>query len=204
MAMNLSLFSINFLLRVPNVENRRALWIKAIETVQKFDITRQRFNVCMNHFQESDFIQRQGKQILKPEAVPSVFISLAAEDSIEDIVLNNEINVPVREEKTECESCGFLSVKISELEEEIFSMKLAHETEKQKLERKIYLLENIREEMKDKLCEKEKELKHEKLENIRMKDILTELRNERYISEDDEKFLNVCFVPPVFYDCTNL
>lgn len=186
-----------FSIRIPKDSTRKALWIQAIEKFQKFDNNRQRFHVCQRHFQESDFNQKNNKKELKGNAVPSIFLSSTIENGIQessDHGLEQVVDASVGNNETGCKSCGFLNAKISELEHELLSTRTAHNIEKQRLEHKIYLLENAQEKLGDKFQEKREELKHEINENIRIRDLLAELRKGKYISEDDERFFNVSFI----------
>lgn len=189
-----------FQIRIPNDNIRKARWIEAIEKYQQFDHYRPRFNVCIRHFKESDFEQKKNKKMLKSDAIPSIFLCSEPDSSNNgsdgsDMYMVDLIDVADLAIKDNghngCESHTLLEVKIAELEKQILSMKIKHDIEKQKLERKIFMLEDSREQIGTKLMENRRELKQEKLQNIRMKDIIAELKNEKYISEDDEKFLNV-------------
>lgn len=174
-----------FPFRIPNDDKRKVRWIEAIKEFQNFDHNRQRFNVCIRHFKESDFERKKNKKVLKSDAIPSIFLCSKPENSYDVADVATEGN------NNECDFNISPGAKIAELEKQILSIKIEHDIEKQKLERKIFLLENSREQISTKLIDSNKELNHEKLQNSRMRDTIAELKNEKYISEDDEKFLNV-------------
>lgn len=186
-----------FILRVPRSGDIRTKWIEAIGKHQNFDHSRQNFNICKRHFCARDFSEKGNATVLISYAVPSVFeesivvvdvpdetdsmeIQIIGDGIIDDAIQNNQ-----------CIQCPFLKQKVDDLKKKISTLNIQHEIEVQKMKRQISLLENRNEQKLDQVKQFRNELSQKKKENVRLKDVIEELKNENFISTEDEKILNV-------------
>lgn len=139
------------------------------------------------HFEPSDIMSCGGNNKLRPNAIPKIFDSANSDISPVDSDVTttcDEIN------KCKSES-DLLKCKVTELEKQISDMTIKHSLNVQKLQQKIYSLENKGKVQGDKLKKINYELNKEKHQAIKLRDVMEELRKNKYISHDDEKFLNV-------------
>lgn len=186
MSQSIFIFFVYFILRVPLEGDIRVKWINAISKYQTFEYNRHRFNVCKRHFNDSDFSNETTALILG--AVPSIFekpiivVDAPHFDAL-DIATNNSNN--------QCFKCSSHEKNIDDLKSQLFTLKVQHEVERQKLKHKIYLLENQKDQKIDQVKQYREELSREKKANFRLKDVVAELKNRNLISEDSEKILNV-------------
>jgi len=141
--------------------------------------------VCIRHFENCDTIP--GKKIsLKPEAVPKIFDSEARCNSV--AFADFDVEVPTSSGINENE---FNSSKVAELEKLIKTMVANHNVEVQRLQQKVNSLENKNKKRTDELKMAKKEVVKEKNKSNDLRAVIDELRQKKYISPDDEKFLNV-------------
>lgn len=78
-------------------------------------------------------------------------------------------------------------------------MAIKHDIMIQKMKREIISLENRNKEMIDRFNASQKLLSKEKSQNLRLHNTVADLKEERYISPDDTKFMkNVILIT---YDC---
>lgn len=94
----------------------------------------------------------------------------------------------------QCVQCPFLKQKVADLKKELFNLKVLQNIETQKLLRKIDLLKDRNEQKIDQVKQFQKELSQEKTQNVCLKDMISELKSQNFISTDDEKILNVRFL----------
>lgn len=191
-----------FILRVPKSCENRIKWIEAIEKNQRFDYNKQIFNVCKRHFCERDFLKSGNTPTLITDAVPSIFEKRVMADSTDKQIIGN-----AAQPQNQCSQCPPLMQKVKELEKEMFILKTQHDIETQKLQRQIDLLKNKNEQKIVQVKSFQKEMNSEKKLIIRLKDVITDLKNENYISSEDEKILNVIinsFVYLSIYRCLHI
>lgn len=125
---------------------------------------------------------------MRPNAIPKIFEIVNSDVSLVDSDAATSTCDEI--DKSESES-QFLKSKVKELEKQVSDMTIKHSLDVQKLQQKIYSLENKGKVQGDKLKKINNELKKEKNQAIRLKDVMEDLRKNKYISHDDEKFLNV-------------
>lgn len=177
--------------RVPSKGEQREKWIAEVEKIQKFQHNRKEYNVCIRHFEPRDFVKKGNKFILNSEAVPSIFEKNPVIGNCEktencefiDEIIGHEI-IEDSMENAKCVQCPFLLEKIAELKREILRITTDHAVLAQKLEQKIMLL-------KRNTVDKAMQLKESEKQNIKLKDILEELKSQQYISDDEKDFLNI-------------
>lgn len=179
--------------RVPSKSDniRRAQWIAAIEEHQRFDANRNIFNVCRKHFDTSNFYLRGKERVLKLNAVPSIFNETSMKStptSSPNNDLKHHQTNNSKEQNATLEKCNSLQAKVAELEKEILCMKIQHDIEIQNMKIKF---EKSHQVQSNHLKETKKELSKQKSQVIRLEDVVKELREQRFISPDDAKFLNV-------------
>lgn len=190
-----------FVLRVPGSGDNRRKWITAIEKHQQFDYNRQIFNICKRHFRASDLSQERKKVVLISDAVPSVFenslafVDVDQADSMEYQIIGDGIIDDAIQANNQCVQCPFLKQKVADLKKQILDLTIQHDITVQKLQRKLNLLENKNEHKTEQVKQFRGELSREKKQNVRLKDVITELRDQNFISTEDENILNVCFFP---------
>lgn len=165
------------------------------------------FNVCRRHFCARDFSGDTNKEALNIGAVPSVFKeTVLANDVIDEIdsteiqiigdgIINDEIHA-----KNQYPQCPFLIQKVADLKKEILTLKVKHNIEVQKLQRKLSSLQDKNEERTDRIKQFEKDLTKEKKQNVRLRDVIIELKNQNFISAEEGNMLNVCMTR---YCCIN-
>lgn len=187
-----------FILRVPRSGDTRAKWIEAIEKHQRFEIDRQIFNVRKRHFRAFDFAQEGNKINLTLDAVPSVFENIVIvvdvsdkTDSMENQIIGDGIIDDAIHANQQCVQCPFLKHKVADLKKKILALTVEHDITVQKLQRKIDLLENRNEQKMDQVKQYRQELSREKKQNFSLKDMIADLKNQNFISTEDEKILNV-------------
>lgn len=125
--------------------------------------------------------------MLKPEAFPTIFDV--------DQSTSHQIDSSDFESTASTVNSGdncILKAKISELEIQIRNMTMQHTEKVQKLTHSLDVLRTRYEEQGEKLNHARKELEQKKAQTSQFKEIIQDLRNEKYISEDDKKFLDVC------------
>lgn len=186
-----------FILRVPRSGDIRTKWIEAIQKHQHFDYNRQNFHVCRRHFWARDFSKEGNTTALIPDAVPSVFEeSVVVIDALDetdcmesqiigDGIIDDAIN------NNQCVQCPFLKQKVQDLKKEISTLNIQHEIAVQKFKHQINLLENRNEQELDQVKQFRKQLSQKKRENVRLEEVIEELKNQNFISTEDEKLLNV-------------
>lgn len=186
-----------FTSRIPKSGDNRTKWIEAIEKHQWFDYNRQIFNVCNRHFCASDFSKEGNRMTLVSDAVPSVFENSVVvvdgfdERDMENQIIGDGIVDDAICAKNQCVQCPFLKHKVADLKKQILALTVQRDITVQKLQRKIDLLENRNEQKIDQNKQFRKMLSHEKTQNLRLKDVVAELKNQSFISTEDEKILNV-------------
>lgn len=124
---------------------------------------------------------------MKPEAFPTIFDV--------DQSTSHQIDSSDFESTASTVNSGdncILKAKISELEIQIRNMTMQHTEKVQKLTHSLDVLRTRYEEQGEKLNHARKELEQKKAQTSQFKEIIQDLRNEKYISEDDKKFLDVC------------
>lgn len=132
-----------------------------------------------------------------PDAVPSVFEeSVVVIDALDetdcmesqiigDGIIDDAIN------NNQCVQCPFLKQKVYDLKKEISTLNIQHEIAVQKFKHQINLLENRNEQKLDQVKQFRKQLSQKKRENVRLEEVIEELKNQNFISTEDEKLLNV-------------
>lgn len=80
---------------------------------------------------------------------------------------------------------------MADLRKQIFDLTVQHDVTVQKLQRQIDLLENKNDFKAEQVNQFRKELCQKKKQNLRLIDVITELRNRNLISTEEEIFLNV-------------
>lgn len=182
----------HFIQRVPKEGDRRSKWISMIEKYQTFDYNRRAFNVCKRHFSEDDFLKQGNQTTLVFDAVPSVFEhSAIIGDRIENQIIGDGIIEDAIRSSNRCHQCPFLKDKVAGLKHQISILTIQHDITVQTLQQKIILLENRNEQKRDQINKVRKELSQEKNINVRLRDVVAELKNQNFISAEDEKILNV-------------
>lgn len=148
---------------------------------ENYDESRTNFNVCIRHFEASDLFIRGTETVLKLNAIPKIF-NATKNISLPHVNSNgNSINDSQHE-------CDKLKARIAKLEKEIFDTKIQHDIEIQKIKVKS---EESAKKKTDKLKNTMKELSKQKSKVFRLEDVVKDLREQRYISPDDAKFLDV-------------
>lgn len=145
-----------------------------------------------------DFSDGKDKTALTPHAIPSVFEKkefvvdfLDETDNMENQIVGDGIIDDAIHANNQCVQCPSLIQKVANLKKEMFKLNVQHDIEMKKLQRQIDLLENKNEQKMDQVKQFRKELSQEKKQNIRLKDVITELKDRNFISTEDEKILNV-------------
>lgn len=165
---------------------RRAQWIGVITKHQQFDENLTVFNICSRHFDESEIYIRGNEKVLKSSAIPTIFDERKNNSSLND---NFEELNKGNNSQNECdEKCKLLQTRVAELEKEISNLKLRHDIEIQRM--KINS-ENSRKTQSNRLKDTRKELSKQKSKLLQLEDVIKDLQEQRYISPDDAKFLNV-------------
>lgn len=182
----------NFLFRIPsktsNTVTNCAAWIEAIQKQQKFDENRIVFDVCHRHFKSTDFYFRNKEKVLRLNAIPNILTKTNKTYS-SDIDLDNNTDNNVNNNQVDYEKkCIILQAKVAELEKVIFSMKVAHDVEVQKI--KIQAKNRHRAKTNE-LKTAKKQLSKQQSQVIRLEDVIKELHEQHYISPEDAKSLNV-------------
>lgn len=189
-----------FTSRVPISGDNRTKWIEAIEKHQRFD-NRPVFNVCKRHFQACDLSGEGNKLALNVDAVPLIFeksVTVIGDetDSIDNPgylqIIGDGIIDDAIHANNQCIQCPFLKQKAADLNKQIFQLKALHNVETQKFQRQIDLLQKTNEQKNDQVKQFRKDLSQEKTQNIGLKDVISELKSQNFISTEDEKILNVC------------
>lgn len=127
---------------------------------------------------------------MNPNAIPSIFEKKSvvvqdcedSENSIDAIIGNEVVDDAIQNAK--CVQCPFLLAKIAELKREILRISTAHSILVQKLEQQNLLL-------KKNASDKSKHLNESEKKNIKLMDILEEIKSQKYISEEEKDFVNV-------------
>lgn len=156
----------------------RSQWIDAIRKHQHFDENRTNFNVCIRHFRASDLFLRGKEKFLKLNAKPMIFNEAintsSTKASVDDV--NNENTASY--DKNECEKkCHLLQAKVTEMEKQLFNLKVQHDVEIQKL--KINA-KNSRQAQSNRLKETKKQLSKQTSKVLRMEDLVKELHEKQY------------------------
>lgn len=150
----------------------RDKWIDAIGTHVSGNSSCGVFYVCMRHFQETDLLKRGNMKTLAPNAIPIIF----------------NTDTKSQDDCRECERCDALESKVRELENQIQKINLQHDVEIQKVKigsAKVF--------HKQKDRSSKKENSQQSAELNKLKNAIEKLRQDRYISNDDARFLNVRF-----------
>lgn len=161
-------------------------WVTAIEEHQKFDNNKVNYNICLKHFQSTDFEILGKKQFLKKEAVPTIFGEI--NDSQD---FHSDCN-----ECTECSECPNHKAKLTELEREIHRLKIKHDVEVQKLSKKIESLQILNRNQKQDIAIIEKKLLQEQSQNLKLVAKVKELNEEnckKHFNGDEAEFNKVKF-----------
>lgn len=194
---NLQFLSFNsFEKRLPKTDHeQRIQWIKAIEEQQQFTQSSGHYNVCIRHFNEVNLIERNGKYILKTDAIPSIFNgAIETNDDTSPCIFDetNEANDD-GDNLQECKrpSCIYEKEKMVGLQLQIQQMKLEHDTQLQYFRLKVEILNKKLKEsdenknnLTSKLKKNDKLLKHETDELNNLKIEIEQLKLSRYISTD--------------------
>lgn len=188
--------------RLPLSSDQRAKWVEAIEKHQKID--RQKFNVCIRHFQDEDLQQRGHRKALIPGAIPLIFPSNTAHSEYEcirdpaesaDINFGMEVN-----ESRQIES--IIRAELENLKREVLVINTENSLKVQRLEQNINSSENDKKELSDNLKNCQFLLKKEKAINAKLNAEISLLKKDRFISWNDTKFSNVInanfFINPSF------
>lgn len=185
-----------FIYRVPSNGNKREKWIQTIEKHQQFPRNSKAFKVCIRHFAQTDYKKKGDKFTLNSSAVPSIFEAIPVVAECEeysencDMIIGHEC-VDETTKNTQCVQCPFLLDKIEELKRQIFRMKCEHSILIQKLEQTNISLKKDSSDKAKKLKTTKMELSNEKSKNIKLVDVLDEMKSKNYISDDEKDFLNV-------------
>lgn len=175
---------------LPSNADQRAKWIEAIENHQKVD--RQKFNVCIRHFEEAHLKQNGSKKTLIPGAIPSIFTPKTTHAPDEEIQAEvADINVEMEVNNSDKITQSILRSEIANLKREILIINTTNDLKVQKLEKKIISLENTKQELYDKLKKCREECSKEKATNTKLNEQISVLKNKQFISENDTKFSNV-------------
>ena len=164
--------------RLPSKVNRTQ-WIEAIAKHQPETGLRTVFNVCMHHFLEDEYEKKNGRFVLKPNAVPSVFdapchfVEIISDEIIQEIEVDSA---------NKCVQCPCLLDKIEELKYELQLLKTKHDAT-------VARLEERHNELKIHNSAKCAELKKIQTERTKLQRLLSEMRSENVISDTDERFL---------------
>lgn len=121
--------------RIPSYDPLRDSWFSAIEAVQRVNRGEIHFNVCINHFDQSDVIHTRGGYRLQPETIPTIF---------------EVIPIPIDELEpgASCDECSNWKFEIVQLKKNVLEKDL-----------KIVKGENDLNATKKLLCEKGEQLK---------------------------------------------
>lgn len=144
-------------------------------------------NICIRHFEPSDFNQRAGKFVLKSNSIPTVFNGTSSAVDVADNFNDLEC-IPAQSttcSNAECANCKYLLHKVSELEQSETKNSINHSISVQKLKQKLISSNDAYEKLKDRMSQIQKELCQEKTQNLKMKDVIVELQRERKIFNDD-------------------
>lgn len=173
-----------YLERIPTKsdDDRRVQWIQQITKHQPFDANRTFFNVCIRHFNNSDFDLNKKNRVLKKGAIPTVFEEIEQAE-YENATDNNHIE--------HCEKCPYLKIQIQDLNKEIIDFTAKHNIEVEKLKQKIRHFVDSEAKKNCLLNEARKEISKEKTQTKKLKDAIAELGTKRFITPDDEALLNV-------------
>lgn len=189
---------------MPLNTEKRNKWIAAIETHQKFDHTRRTYYVCIKHFIPEDYEVKRNKTTLNPDAIPSIFenrLAAVVKEVNNYQIIGDEIVVDATENR-KCFQCPFLLEKVKELQRELLKEKTAHNISVQMYEHKIFSMQTGAADKSKNIIKTKQELANEKAKNSKLKDILEELKAEQFLTEDDEKFLNVNHF--FLFECLNV
>lgn len=152
--------------------------------------TQQYRTICWRHFSDSDFLFQGHKRLLKSNTVPTIFDEEERYDS-KRIKQCSSFKSNDSDEACNKDSCINSNIKIAELRTTIANMKIKHDLEKQILEKKVDKLADERRMLSDKLTDLRKAFSKEKEQKHCLTNVIDELKAERYISSNDEKFLEV-------------
>lgn len=175
--------------RVPSKGNERLRWIESIKNHQEYPRNRKVFNVCLRHFESSDLIKKGETLTLKPNAIPTIFIDRDFSNELVEIIGNDAVDEIIH--NSQCNQCPFLLQQISDLKHEILLTKAENSILVQKLQLKNLSLEKHAFDKAKQLATTKKQLSDEKNLNIKLNDILDDLKLNQYITDEDKKFLNV-------------
>lgn len=114
-------------MKITNDPENYEKWKKEIEKHQKFDPSIK--NICINHFESSDFEIHGTKKNLKKGAIPTIFDATNNDqNSIHDSIISLD---------TMCDECPILKLEVAGMKKELLSLKMHHDIEMQKLTKKI-------------------------------------------------------------------
>lgn len=157
-------------------------WKLAIEQHQTF---KNRGNVCIRHFLPSDYLKQGDKFLLNSDAIPFIFdeqYELVEIDYSDEIV--DDVGASQQKNNEICSQCPFLLKKIKDLERDILVLKSEHNVMTAKIEQQ-------NKQLKEKNASKSKQLNVSQNEVSKLKKILDHLKNENYITDTEQEFLNV-------------
>lgn len=162
--------------RLPSDFEARTKWIDAIKSHHHANIETDIFNVCEKHFKDSDMYTRGSVKSLRPNSIPTIFCTVARTPTVAQ---TSTIQTKTNEE---------LMNKIAELENEILRLKIENDVA---LQNEKIKANNIVKSQRVLLKNAKKELLRKEKQINKMSDLVDELQNERLVSPDDAKFLNV-------------
>lgn len=178
--------------RLPKDEENRLKWVNEIKKTEEINIKTTVYNVCAKPFEQSDIVIRKSEKFLKENAFPTIF-----ENDLRSEANNVKIIEAKETETTETTETDDLKATIAELEKEIFRLKiqndvaLQHERIKTKEAVQVQKMELIQ--VRAELSKKDSEI-------TKMSQVVEILRNNRLISDENAKFLNVNSTIFQFFD----
>lgn len=140
----------------------------------------------MRHFNPDDIHQNGGNILLNANAIPSVF-TREVQNSTDAANPDHDIC----DNQAKCFQCSSYEAKIAELTKHIKKITAQHTFKTQTLERKFLSLQRFCKKKSMKLIDTKKLLSGKKNENLQLKEVISTLENERYITSDDANVLNV-------------
>lgn len=143
--------------------------------------------ICIRHFKPSDFKKSAGKFLLKSDAIPTIFNedSTAVDVDEDSNVLECSDAQLTNCSNKECINCKYLLRKISGLEQTEKKKSIDHSIDLQQLEQKLISSKDAYEKLTQRMNQIQEELRQEKTQNLKMKNIIEELQRKRKMSNDD-------------------
>lgn len=167
-------------------------WVTGIEEHQKFDHSKINYNICIKHFQPTDFEIRGNKRLLKKEVVPTIFGVVNNSQ-----VLDSDFNECSSAFLSKCFECTTLKAKLSELEKENQLLRMNHDVKVQKLSKKIESLQILNENLKKSVAIIEKKISQRESQILKLEAKNTELNKkncEKHFNDDEIDFKKVRFL----------